>query len=110
MRPDGCVWHIATARQVAITVANGGRTDIGQGARNNAIDPKQTLSVPDGHGIVRVVGVFIALVVSTNVTHTWYWRGAIFLGVLAVYWLTVWLLQLGWSRYRAPQIRGGASV
>ena len=51
-----------------------------------------------GHGIVRVIGVFIALVVSTNVTHTWYWRGAIFLGVLAVYLLTVWLLQLGWSR------------
>ena len=44
----------------------------------NTIGPKQTLSVPYGHGSVRVIGVFIALVVSTNVTHTWYWRGAIF--------------------------------
>jgi hypothetical protein len=51
-------------------------------------------------GIVRVIGVGIGLVVALNVTNVWYWRGAIFLGVVAVYWLTVWLLQLAWLHYR----------
>jgi hypothetical protein len=45
-------------------------------------------------GIVGAIGVFIGLVVAQHVTNVWYWRGAIFLGVVAVYWLIVWLLQL----------------
>jgi hypothetical protein len=51
-------------------------------------------------GIVRIIGVGLGLVVAMNVPHAGYWRGAIFLGVVAVYWLIVWLMSLAWSRYR----------
>ncbi len=51
-------------------------------------------------GIVRILGVGIALVAATNGPYVGYWRGAVFLGVVAVYWLIVWLLQLAWLRYR----------
>jgi hypothetical protein len=51
-------------------------------------------------GIVRVIGVGIGLLVAMNVPGAGYWRGAIFLGVVAVYWLIVWLLQLAWLRHR----------
>src|SRR5208283_2965370 len=38
------LWPLATAGHVAITVANGGRTDIGQSAQNVVPDPKRTLA------------------------------------------------------------------
>jgi len=37
----GSLWPLATAGQVAITVANGGRTDIGQSAQYVVPDPKR---------------------------------------------------------------------
>jgi hypothetical protein len=55
-------------------------------------------------GIVRVIGVGIAgVVVAGNVPYGAYWRVGVFLGIVAVYWVIVWLLQLAWLRYcRSP--------
>ena len=35
------LWPVATARQVAIAVANEGRTDMGQSGQNDAVDPQR---------------------------------------------------------------------
>jgi Zn-dependent protease with chaperone function len=51
-------------------------------------------------GVVRIIGVAIALMISMNLHLVWYWRAAVFLGAVVVYWIIVWLLQLAWSRYR----------
>lgn len=51
-------------------------------------------------GIVRVLGVGIAGVIASNVPYGAYGRVGVFLGLVAVYWTVVWLLQLAWSHYR----------
>ena len=51
-------------------------------------------------GIVRVIGLAIAGVAAGYTPYGPAWRVAVFLGVVAVYWINVWLLQLAWSHFR----------
>jgi hypothetical protein len=43
----GRYWHLATSRHVAVTVAIGGKADIGQGAQNVAFDPLRHFCAPN---------------------------------------------------------------
>jgi energy-coupling factor transporter transmembrane protein EcfT len=58
-----------------------------------------------GHtdAIVRAIVIGAAIVVAWNVPYSWYWRVAIFLGIMFVLGIIYPAVQLAWSRRRQKE-------